>query len=85
MSGSPKAQTEMTRTSSGRQISVAPQLNTVLEGDESQDGSPSGTAARVPLDDDDMHAIVRVLEYLIANFKQLGDAPNSPLYSGPGR
>ena len=83
MSSSPTVPAELTRTSSGRQISVAPQLNTVLEGDETGDGSPSGNLARVQLDDDDTHAIVRVLEHLIANFKQLSDAPNSPLYQGP--
>ncbi|KAL3159116.1 hypothetical protein ABBQ32_011112 [Trebouxia sp. C0010 RCD-2024] len=82
MSSSPTAP-QMTRTSSGRQISVAPNLNTVLEGDESGDGSPSPSLARIPLDDDDTHAIVRVLEHLIANYKQLSDAPNSPLYKGP--
>lgn len=82
MSSSPTAP-QMTRTSSGRQISVAPSLNTVLEGDESGDGSPSSSLARIPLDDDDTHAIVRVLEHLIANYKQLSDAPNSPLYKGP--
>ena len=83
MSSSPTAPPEMTRTSSGRQTSVAPQLNTVLEGDETQDGSPSASLARIQLDDDDTHAIVRVLEHLIANYKQLNDASNSPLYSGP--
>ena len=83
MSSSPTAP-QMQRTSSGRQISVAPNLNTVLEGDESAgDGSPSVNLARIPLDDDDTHAIVRVLEHLIANYKQLNDAPNSPLYQGP--
>ena len=82
--GSPRGRTApMTRTSSGRQISVAPQLNTVLEGDESGDGSPSSSLARVQLDDDDRHAIVRVLEHLIANYKQLSDGPDSPLYQGP--
>lgn len=82
MSSSPTA-AQITRTSSGRQISVAPNLNTVLEGDESGDGSPSASLARIPLDDDDTHAVVRVLEHLIANYKQLSDAPNSPLYKGP--
>ena len=83
MSSSPTAP-QMQRTSSGRQISVAPNLNTVLEGDESAgDGSPSGSLARIQLDDDDTHAIVRVLEHLIANYKQLSEAPNSPLYRGP--
>lgn len=81
-SSSPPAP-QMTRTSSGRQISVAPNLNTVIEGDETGDGSPSGNLARIPLDDDDTHAIVRMLEHLIANYKQLSDAPNSPLYKGP--
>lgn len=83
ISSSPRAPPEMTRTSSGRQISVAPQLNTVLEGDETGDGSPSGSLARIQLDDDDTHAIVRVLEHLIANYRQLSDTPNSPLYQGP--
>ena len=82
MSSSPTAP-QMTRTSSGRQISVAPNLNTVIEGDETGDGSPSGNLAGIPLDDDDTHAIVRVLEHLIANYRQLSDAPNSPLYKGP--
>ena len=64
-------------------VSVPPNLQTVTEGDETADGSPSASLARIQLEDDDVHAIVRVLEHLIANYKQLSEAPNSPLYRGP--
>lgn len=82
MSNSPKA-AQMTRTRSGRMVSIPPNLQTVAEGDETADGSPSASLARIPLDDDDMHAIVRVIEHMITNYKQLSGAPSSPLYSGP--
>ena len=82
MSSSPK-ETNLTRTRSGRLVSTPPNLQTVAEGDETADGSPSASLARIPLDDDEMHAIVRVLEHLITNYKQLSEAPSSPLYKGP--
>lgn len=82
MSSSPKG-AQMTRTSSGRTVSLPPNLQTVAEGDETADGSPSASLARIQLDDDEMHAIVRVLEHLVTNYKQLSEAPNSPLYKGP--